>query len=207
MHTQRDNVTEIGFISNLGCMHEWVLQAYQFHLLSFYLYSGVSEKQISQPDILQFLSLTLYLLCSPYLLSVYNVSSSCFSPLSFIFSSFTPTCTRPSPPTPHPYLSEQEVLLHLSLPLVLLLGVRGLLLDDQPSQRPRLLHRRRGGRGGWGCETLVLPEFLFCLLWVTLVLPGRPRGAGARSRDLITGLGHDLRNVKRRSGERWTGFK
>lgn len=100
----------------------------------------------------------------------------------------------------HPYLSEDKVLLSLSLPLLpllLLLGVQRLLFDDQPSQRPSVLRRCR--RGGWrrGGEPLVLSQFLFRFLRVTLVLPGQPWGAGACNRELVTRLGHDLGDKER----------
>lgn len=121
-------------------------------------------------------------------------------------------CFQTSPQTssiPHLYLSKQEVLLGLSLPLLLLLQllrVHRFLFYDHPPHRPRLLHTHRRWWRRWGRgEPLVLSELLFRFLRMTLVLPGRSWGVGAHSWDLVDGLGHDLRNSRKKTsfdGER-----
>lgn len=102
---------------------------------------------------------------------------------------------------PHLYLSKEEVLLGLPLPLLLLLQllrVHRFLFYDHPPYRPRLLHsHRRWWRRRRRGEPLVLSELLFRFLRMTLVLPGRSWGAGAHCWDLVGGLGHDLQKSRK----------
>lgn len=90
------------------------------------------------------------------------------------------------PQLPILYLSEEELLLRLPLPVLLqrlllqLLWVGGLLLDGDPRQQ--------------GAAILVLPQLLLRLLWVALMLTAHRR---------LAGLGHHLQDMRGREGGEW----